>query len=406
MLKNKLVSNFLHLVSLQGLTFILPLITMPYLFRVLGAEKFGLVAFALATINIFRVLVDYGFHLTSTRDISLNKDNNNKLIEIYSNTILTKLILFAMTFMVLNILIVFIDKFTNNWLLFYETFLFVLGYAIFPTWFFQGIEEMKYISYLNIIAKILFISGVFLFIKSPSDYMLYPLFNGLSIIIIALYSIFLIYKKYNIKLVWQPLENIRKTLKDGWNIFVGEFSLSLNSNFITILLGFTTTMDGIGYFSLANRIINISTTIMNIIRNVTFPYLNRNFDKFKIITIVMIGVGSILAISIFSLSPILLPFIFGDKIMNSLMIIYILALSPILYAFIYSFGSTYLLIQNEDKEYKKNVIIISILNIFLALVLIPTYGIYGGAITIIIIRFFLAFLHTRSSLKLRDRVIS
>ena len=217
--KKKLLSNFLHLFSLQGLTFILPLLTAPYLFRVLGAEKFGLVAFSLVIMAFLRIVVEYGFHLTATRDIALQQENNHALNMIFSQTVISKFVLLLLSFLILSILILFIDIFYTNWILFYTSFLFVVGHALFPIWFFQGIEEMKYISYLNIISKLFFAISIFIFIKSPSDYLLYPFLNGISVILIGLYSFYIIFKKYKIQFIWQPLYKIQNTLKSGWNVF-------------------------------------------------------------------------------------------------------------------------------------------------------------------------------------------
>jgi PST family polysaccharide transporter len=401
--EKKLLSNFIHLFSLQGLTFILPLITMPYLFRVLGAEKFGLVAFSLATITFFKVLVDYGFHLTATREISINRNNKEKLIEIFSRTLIVKFILLIISFIILNVFILLIDKFSENWLLFYISFLFVFGHTVFPIWFFQGIEEMKYISYLNIISKLLFTVGVFLFISSSSDYLIYPLLNGLSILFVGTYAIFLINKKYNIKLRRQPFFEIKKTFKNGWNVFLAEFAPNMYSNFTTFFLAFIVSMESVGYYSLANKVIDISSSIMYIIRNVTFPYLNKNFDKFKKITLITIVVGFIFTIIIFSFSHIIIPFVFGEKASNILNLIYILAITPFLFAFTLSFGSNYLLILKKDKKYRKIVLTVSLFGMLLSLILVPLFGIYGGVITVISIRVLLAFFITKSAFTLKAK---
>ena len=94
----QLLSNFLSLTTLQAFTYILPLITLPYLVRVLGTEKFGLVMFAQAFIIFFNIFVDYGFNLSATREVSVNRDNKNKLTEIYSSVISIKLLLLVVSF--------------------------------------------------------------------------------------------------------------------------------------------------------------------------------------------------------------------------------------------------------------------------------------------------------------------
>ena len=82
--KKRLLSNFFSLSILQAFTYILPLLTLPYLVRVLGADKFGLVMFAQAFIMFFNLVVEYGFVLSATRDISIHRDDKAKITEIFS----------------------------------------------------------------------------------------------------------------------------------------------------------------------------------------------------------------------------------------------------------------------------------------------------------------------------------
>jgi PST family polysaccharide transporter len=382
----KLSINFLSLFSVQGLNILLPLLTLPYLFRVLGAEKFGLIAFAFATITFFRVFVDYGFQLYATREISQNINDKNKTIEIFNTILSAKIILLIFSFLILTFLILFFEKFSNEWILFYFTFLFVVGETIFPVWFFQGVEDMKYIGYLNLFAKIFFTIGIFIFIQNESDYIIQPLLNGLGMIFIGIYSLFIINKKYNISFKFESIRNIKKVLLDSWNIFITQLMPNLYNNFSTFLLGFFTSMENVGYFSLATKIIDVANSIVTIIRNVTFPHLIKDYSKFKQITRFMIIIAFIITIGIFSISNIILPPIFGEKVYSSITIIYILAFSPILLAISSSFGANKLIILKRDKEYKKIIMNISILGFIGTWIFIPIWGIIGASINLIIIR--------------------
>ncbi len=377
----RLFSNFISLLSMQGLNYILPLLTMPYLFRVLGAEKFGLVAFALSTIMFLNVLVNYGFNLSATRDISSHSKDKAKLIEIYSTVLSVKMILLIISSIILTILILSFDKFSDEWMLFYLSFLLVIGNALFPVWFFQGIEEMRYISYLNISAKLFFTVGIFIFIGNSNDYLYQPLLNGLGFIFVGLYSLYFINRKYQISFEFQPIYRIKNSFKEGWNIFLIDLMPNLYNNFSTFFLGFITSMENVGFYSLAKSIVEVFNKVISILRNVTYPYLNKNLSKFKQIAFILIGTGGILTIVIFSFSSTIVPFVFGDKAYNSLDLIYIFALSPLLLSIIATYGTNRLLILKKDKEMKNIVFKFSIFGFILSLILIPIFGIFGASIT-------------------------
>ena len=384
---HKLLLNFVHLVSLQGLTFILPLITAPYLFRVLGAEKFGLVSFSLVIMAFLRIIVDYGFQLTATREVALNREDIDRLSTIFSQVMITKSLLLILALFILTVLILIFDNFNHHWVLFYASFLFVVGHALFPIWFFQGVEEMKYISYLNIASKLLFLITIFLFIKSPSDYLLYPLFNGLWIIIVAIYGLFIIYSKYNITFSWQPISEIKKVIKNGWSIFLGEVAPSLYTNSTVFLLGLFVSMESVGYFTLANRLVSATTSIIYIIRNVTFPSLTRNFKNFKKITFIMVVMGLSFTLFLLLSANLIVPLLFGLKSNEITELVYLLAISPMLYAIILSFGSNYLLVLKQDKQYKNITMLTSLFGVILSFVLVPYFHIYGAVLTIVITQF-------------------
>ncbi|WP_299213917.1 oligosaccharide flippase family protein, partial [uncultured Dokdonia sp.] len=137
--------NYLALLFIQGANILLPLFTLPYLIRTIGTERFGLVMIAQSIGVFLTIVVDFGFNISATREVSLLRKNREKLSQLYWNIFYIKSALVVLAFMVLVLMVITIPRFRSESLVYILSFGMVLGQAIFPTWFFQGIEKMKVI---------------------------------------------------------------------------------------------------------------------------------------------------------------------------------------------------------------------------------------------------------------------
>ena len=135
--KKRLVENVFSLSVLQVANFILPLVTIPYLVRILGAEKFGLVMFAYAFNQYFVMLVDFGFGLSATREIALSRNNPQKINEIFWSIITIKTVFLMFCFVILFSVVSYFDKFKSDTQIYLLSYGVAVGQAYFPVWFYQ-----------------------------------------------------------------------------------------------------------------------------------------------------------------------------------------------------------------------------------------------------------------------------
>ena len=141
-----LLKNFTSLSVLQLSNYLFPLIILPYVVRVLGPDKYGLVQFAAAFNSYFLILCDYGFGLTGTRMISQNRNDHQNLSRIFSSIVIIRLLLFVFSFALITVVVFSFERFILEWQVFLLSSGIVFGSTLFPLWFFQGLEQMKYIT--------------------------------------------------------------------------------------------------------------------------------------------------------------------------------------------------------------------------------------------------------------------
>jgi PST family polysaccharide transporter len=146
---------------LQGLNYLVPLAVLPYLIRVLGIERYGLIAFAQAFAQYFVILTDYGFNLSATKRIALIRDDNAEVSSVFWSVLLIKVGLMVLGMIVSAVIVFSVPRFRPDAALYAIAYVAVVGNVLFPVWLFQGMEQMRYISVVTGGAKVL--SAILLF---------------------------------------------------------------------------------------------------------------------------------------------------------------------------------------------------------------------------------------------------
>jgi polysaccharide transporter, PST family len=210
-LKNyrRLVENFFSLSVLNAISFLFPLITVPFLTRVLGPETFGLVSFAMVVIQYFIIFTNFGFAYSATQQISINQNDKKRISDIFSAVITVKLIISAICGVFLVLMILFFQQFRAHYLIFIYTFGIVIGDALVPVWLFQGMEKMKFITLVNFVSKLVFTLLIFVFVRAESDYLIVPLFNTCGYLIAGVISFIIAYRTFRLDLVHPKFSEIK-----------------------------------------------------------------------------------------------------------------------------------------------------------------------------------------------------
>lgn len=390
--KKQVIENIISLSLVQGAAYILPLITFPYLVRVLGPEKFGLVAFAQAFIYYFTVITDYGFVHTAPKKVAISRDNNEKLVQIFNSIMLIKSILLLICFIILVLVIIIFSKFRSGWNLYLITFLTVLGNILFPTWFFQGMEKMKYISILNIFSRIIYTVAIFIFVKVQSDYLYVPLLNSFGTITASVISLWIIVRKFDIKISLPLKTSIYAELKEGWHLFLAMSAVSVYTSSNVFILGLFSNSAIVGYYKAGDAIVKAFISLLSPISQAMYPYISRLVvdSKKKAVAIIkklLIGVGAatiIMGAIIFTFAPYIVKILLGPQYTQSVIILRILSPLPFLLGTSSIVAVQGLLAFNMNKAFSSIVIFVGIVNVILAFILTPLYKHIGISIALLI----------------------
>jgi len=371
--KRRLWDNYISLTILQVLNFLLPLLTLPYLVRTLGVEKYGLVIFAQSFVSFLGLIVDYGFNLSATREISVYRDDKNKLTEIFSSVMIIKISLLFFVFLALILIIFSFDKFSNEWFLYIFSYLIVVGQAIFPVWYFQGREKMRLITIVNVISKVFFTLLIFIVIHHEEDYIYVPIIYGTGFLMGGILSLYLLYKTFKQKFVFPEFDRIIYYFKDSSQYFLSRISVSLYTSSSVFILGIFAGNVAVGYYSIAEKLYMALRYMYQPIVQVLYPYV----AKYKNVTLFK----KVFTLSVFvNISGITMLYFFDSKIfdflftksigLQSLHVFHILLLATLVVVPTIFLGYPFLAALGYPKYANLSVIIGSIFHVFGLVILI------------------------------------
>ena len=310
-------------------------------------------------------------------------------------------------FLVLSLLLIFVDRFKAEYKVYLFSFGIVIGQAIFPTWFFQGIEKMKIITIVNFIAKTIFTIAIFIFVIKPRHYELVPICNSTGFMLAGFFGLILSQKHVAFKA--PEFDQIKKITKESSSLFVSNFAISLYTSSNTFILGMFGGDILAGVYASMEKLILAIKSIYTPLYQAIFPALAKK-TSIKIKKVVsrlqlpIVLTGILITLIILFVSTPLLNFIYNDKLISSYSnILRILG-------FIAIFSSLNMLYVSllfpALKLYKIRMYIMvsgGIYNLILALILVNFFEIYGIAIATTSTELFiliLAYYYSKKELRL------
>jgi len=333
-----LIKNFSYLSSLQVIALLIPVMTYPYLIRVLGSETYGLVLYAQAVVSYLTILVSFGFNVSATKEIAVNRHNKEKISEIVSAVLIVKGLLTLISFVILLLLLFIFPKFNDHKLLYLLTFSVCINDFLFPIWYFQGMERMKHITYGTVLSKLSFLVLMFFLINEQEDYLFVPVLTGIGALLSSGYALYFIFIKDQVKFKFQSPANLLYYTKDSFLFFTTSVSITIYSSATRIIIGSSLSLTDLSYYDLADKVVSLAKLPFTIIGQTVLPRIaydkNKTFIRRLSRTIFILSIAAFLITLLLSKQLVLI--LAGPGMIASAVFLNILAIGllPAMYKYI------------------------------------------------------------------------
>ena len=383
-----LAESFFSLSVLNMIESLLPLITLPYILRVIGAANYGIYSYILVIIQYSQLINAYGFNFSATKQISQNRDNPERINEIYSAVISCRLLLFVVSALFVLALSPLLLQTKQELLMFIMGLGIVLGDSLNPIWLFQGKEKMRYMTIVNSSTKIFFTLLIFVFIRHAEDFVYLVLYQSLGYLISGILSIIIAIRIFGVRFKIPTYKEIVFQLKDGFAVFSSTIGINLYRNANIFILKFFVSDAALGIYSAAEKIIKGIQMLTNPISQALFPHMSYNFKQhnfeeniktLKRTSLILFAILSIATIGTALCAKWLVWLLCGEEFMDAVFLIRIMAPIIVIGGMNYVLGIVGLINLNHAKQFTYSVLIAGILSIVTLLLTASQFGILAGA---------------------------
>ncbi|MDY3789210.1 oligosaccharide flippase family protein [Bacteroides fluxus] len=232
-----IVQNTGYLTAVEVMRMLLPFVALPYVIRTIGGERYGTIAFAQAVISYFVIFINFGMDVSAVKDVSVHRKDKARLNRVVSSVLLLKFFLFLLAFCILLIGIAFIPYLRSEWLLYLFVFMSCFSEILFPVWFYQGIEKMKYLTLIRFTSILFYTATVFLFVRSEDDYVNVALLQSLGYVVSGAISFYVLLKVEKVRLLLPSANDLKRCFVDSIPFFMSRISVVANNGMAKIVSG-------------------------------------------------------------------------------------------------------------------------------------------------------------------------
>jgi PST family polysaccharide transporter len=387
--KNIIIRNAFSLYVIKIANFVIPLLCIPYLARVLGPARWGIVILAQAVGGWIGTIVEYGFAYTATRSIARHREQESAVSKVFSDTMYTKFILSGIGMLVALVVGCFLRPLREKPEFLALAVIAGILQGLLPLFYFQGTEQITISARFLLVSRIFVLFSIFLFVRKESHGIRVLAIECIWLLAVAILLIYIVLRKFGL----QPfkMRNVINALRESRDMFVFRFAASLYSNLNSIMMGMLLNATAVATFGGGERIFRAATAFIDPVSQAVYPRMSllvaRDMGRARSLLIRVTLALTLIAVILSSVI-----FIFAVKIVNVILgpsyavassVLRVLCLAIPMIAIGTSLGVQWVLPHGLDRSFTRIVIMAGLINISCALFLVPIFGPVGMAWSVV-----------------------
>ncbi|MGI4734727.1 MAG: flippase [Janthinobacterium lividum] len=390
--------NVASLFSVQIANFLLPLLTVPYVVRIIGPDKLGLLNFSQAYVTYFSLLINYGFDMAAVRAIAANRDDKEATNRIFSQVMAGKTLLWVLSTIIFTVVSLTSPEFKGHLFLHVCTYLVCIGTVLSPFWLYQAMEDLGRVAIFNLAVKLIFSLSVLLLIRKADDYVYQNLAISVSQILISVAALYVAMRRFKIKFTWPTVPELRNRFKEDRTLFFSSVMITIYASSNIFLLGLLSVPYNVGIYAAGTRLEGMAESFVGLALNQAFfPIVAQAFGQGKEEGLQMVRktffplffVMALVSVGLWVVGPFVITLLYGAKFQEAITILRIVALLPLIIGLSNLLGLHTMLNLRMDRAFFTVTAVGSVVGLLLNILLIRRFAHIGAAYALVFTELFI-----------------
>ena len=385
--------NVASLFSVQIANFLLPLLTVPYVVRIIGPEKLGLLNFSQAYVTYFSLLINYGFDMAAVRSIAANRDDKEATNRIFSQVMAGKTLLWLLSTVVFVVVSLSNAEFKQHLFLHVCTYLVCIGTVLSPFWLYQAMEDLGRVALFNLAVKLVFSLSVLLLIRQANDYFYQNLAISVSQILVSVGALYVAMRRFGIRFTWPSGPALRTRFREDRTLFLSSVTITIYASSNVFILGLMSLPYNVGIYSAGTRLEGMAETFVGLALNqALFPVVAQAFGQGREQGLRMVRTTffplfillSVVAAGLWLVGPFVLTLLYGTKFQDAGTVLRVVCVLPLIIGMSGLLGIHTMINLRMDRAFFTITAVGSVLGLTLNWLLIRPFAHVGAAYALVL----------------------